>query len=519
MEVVKQSLLPTGEDSGDHVEYRSYGSRWGILMMYSFSTFLNAVFWFSFAPISTAAEHYFGVSSTAINLFSVIFMVTYIPASILALWMADRFSLRFTMNVGAVLHMLSGGLKYLSTFAPRGGGRYSIALFGQMLAGISQPIWTNSPASLAGAWFGTADREIATTVATLFNPLGNAIATLVPTILVKQACLPEGSTLVCTDEREKHPTGDVSGMENLLLYEFLASVVLGVVMLIFFRSAPPTPPSFSAANRDRLRDEMHASPAADSVNYGAAEYPEGEENQIGSKKLSSIQQLYREAKILLADTEYLRLVGGFAIGVGLFNALMTVILQIIKPAGYTSDDAGIFGATLIGCGLLGATIAAPILDKYHVYRPALKVGIVLAFLANMYFAASIRPHNKAGLAVAFGLDGFVMLPLLPMLLSNAAEHVYPIPEESAAAVMISASQIVGIIATFVFEILIKKRETYKDIFAPASIFFVSMILLAALILIPYKGEYKRLEHDKAHQANVDASRSVREGESLLEPMI
>jgi hypothetical protein len=38
--------------------------------------------------------------------------------------------------------------------------------------------------------------------------------------------------------------------------------------------------------------------------------------------------------------------------------MTTLIEQIVKPCGYTSDDAGVFGGCIIGAGLVGAAVRA-----------------------------------------------------------------------------------------------------------------------------------------------------------------
>jgi hypothetical protein len=52
---------------------------------------------------------------------------------------------------------------------------------------------------------------------------------------------------------------------------------------------------------------------------------------------------------------------------------------------HSQDDAGIFGALIIGGGLLGAMIAGPVLDATHAYRPMLKIGAAIAGLGSIYF--------------------------------------------------------------------------------------------------------------------------------------
>ena len=79
-------------------------------------------------------------------------------------------------------------------------------------------------------------------------------------------------------------------------------------------------------------------------------------------------------KSLFSNRHYVTLFCAFGFGLSLFNAILTVLSNILYPCGYTDDDAGNFAATLIGCGLLGAGFVGYLMDMYHCYRLLLKLG-------------------------------------------------------------------------------------------------------------------------------------------------
>ena len=89
---------------------------------------------------------------------------------------------------------------------------------------------------------------------------------------------------------------------------------------------------------------------------------------------------------LLSDTEFWKLLVGFGLGLAVFNALLTVLAQLIQPLygntasdiNQASDDAGMYGGVLICAGLVGAAVTGPILDQTHWYRSFLKGGFVMA---------------------------------------------------------------------------------------------------------------------------------------------
>jgi hypothetical protein len=73
------------------------------------------------------------------------------------------------------------------------------------------------------------EREIATTIASLFNPLGNAFGQVLPPFFVKE-----------TDGGES-----ITGMRDLMIFESMLIFVPLVVAFVFFKSEPPSPPSHS----------------------------------------------------------------------------------------------------------------------------------------------------------------------------------------------------------------------------------------------------------------------------------
>ena len=196
---------------------------------------------------------------------------------------------------------------------------------------------------------------------------------------------------------------------------------------------------------------------------------------------------------LLEDKEFLKLVLGFGTGLAIFNSLMTVIQQIISPAGYSSDDAGSFGGILIGSGLVGAMIVGPLLDYTKAYKTVLKIGMPIGLVAVTAFVANLKPDNFTVVAICIGCLGFVMLPMLPVSLETAAECTYPIPEDCSSALLMTTGQLVGIPLIFGLDWLISMRSKYDgNVWTPAAIFLVIAISICVIFVWWFDGKMKRL---------------------------
>ena len=83
--------------------YRVYPYRWVVLLTYMGITALNQLLWISFAPITSGAAAYMGVSDLAIGLLSVSFMIVYLVVSIPASWAIDTWGMRAAVGIGAAL--------------------------------------------------------------------------------------------------------------------------------------------------------------------------------------------------------------------------------------------------------------------------------------------------------------------------------------------------------------------------------------------------------------------------------
>jgi len=240
---------------------------------------------------------------------------------------------------------------------------YYVVLLGQTMASFAQPCFVNSPGLLGANWFGVNERDIATTIASLFAIIGNAAGQIMPPAVVKTNTDtdPDGTTINST----------VTGMEDLLLYQAIICTVCLVLVVLFFRSSPPTPPSSSTANRDKKNRVASTDLATTSTDPLLPTT----RNSVGmGEKRESAYSVSAEARKLFASRDYTLLFLAFGLGLALFNTLLTLMNGILEPCGYSEDDAGNFAAVLIGAGMVGAGIAGYIMDTYHAYRPLLKVS-------------------------------------------------------------------------------------------------------------------------------------------------
>ncbi len=152
--------------------YRVYGVRWIELIVYVLATFANALPSMTFVPIVSQTEKFYNITTTEVNVLSMIFLFLYVFGTILSIWLSRRFSMRVVMIIGSILN-LGVFIRLLSLIKPNQG--YLALLIGQIFPSIAQPIFLNPTALFAARWFAPSQRDIATAICSMSNPLGKIL--------------------------------------------------------------------------------------------------------------------------------------------------------------------------------------------------------------------------------------------------------------------------------------------------------------------------------------------------------
>ncbi len=105
--------------------------RWVVLAVSVLVNITIQLQWISMSPVSTTAAEFYGVTTTEIGWFSIIFMVVFIPLSIPAAWMVDRYGLRIAVGLGSVLVALGATVRALA------GPSFGWALAGTFLSAVT----------------------------------------------------------------------------------------------------------------------------------------------------------------------------------------------------------------------------------------------------------------------------------------------------------------------------------------------------------------------------------------------
>ena len=193
--------------------FKVYPYRWVVLLAFMSIIVVNQLLWITFAPITSNAVQYYGVSELGIGLLSLSFMVVYILMSFPASWVIDTYGIRIGVGIGAALTGIFGLLRGLVA------SEYRLVLVAQIIVAIGQPFILNAVTTVAARWFPMEERGTATGLGSLAIYLGILMGlALTPYLAIRW------------------------GIPGLLVSYGIVSFVAMAIFFLFIRERPPSPP-------------------------------------------------------------------------------------------------------------------------------------------------------------------------------------------------------------------------------------------------------------------------------------
>ena len=358
-----------------------YPYRWIILSLYVLITIIIEIQWLTFASISGVAQQFYQTTAFGIDFLSMIYMIVFIVMSIPASYIIDTWGLKKGLMIGALLTGLFGALKAW------GADNLLIVTIAQTGLAVAQPFILNAVTKVGAKWFPINERATVAGVGSLAQYIGIIIALAITPVLVSEI----------SDEGFR--------IEKMLLIYGIISVTGSVLLLIFMKEEPPTPPT-------------------------------SEEFAERSNPVEGIKDIFRNR-----DMRFLLLL--FFIGLGIFNAVSTCIDQICRNL--TMDETGMIGGIMLVGGVIGALILPTLSDKIRRRKPFLEVGMIfmLPGLIGLTYFTGFVP-----MMISAFVFGFFIMGTGPVGFQYGAEKSYPAPESTSQGIILLAGQISGIIFVF-----------------------------------------------------------------------
>ncbi|XP_047520542.1 uncharacterized MFS-type transporter C09D4.1-like isoform X1 [Pieris napi] len=379
-------------------QYKVSKTRWlmlGFFVMYSAS---NALQWTQYTIISDIVVNYYGVTSKVVSWTSMVYMIAYVPLIFPASWLLDKTGLRVTTIIGSLGTCAGAWMKVFSV--PQ--DMFWVGFTGQTIVAISQVFILNVPPRLAAVWFGADQVSSACSIGVFGNQLGIALGFLLPPIIVRA-----------------QGTVEEIGEDFKFMFYLVAAIttVLSVLIVLFFKAAPASPPSAAA-------------------DLGAA---------LDSNFLQSLKKL-------MTNRNYILLLISYGLNIGVFYAISTLLNELVlRYYPGANADAGRIGLVIVVAGMVGSVVCGYILDKTHRFKET-TLAVYAASVVGMIIFTFTLDCGKIGVVYFSSIIlGFFMTGYLPVGFEFASEVTYPEPEGTTSGILNACVQVFGIILTLLFE--------------------------------------------------------------------
>jgi MFS family permease len=367
--------------------------RWVVLAVYMAITLAVEIQWVALAPVSRAAERFYGGQLAPggflnVDLLAMTYLLVYLVACVPASYVIDTHGIRVGIGAGALLAAAGAVLKALLASS------FVAVLGGQLLLAVAQPFILNAATAVAARWFPLRERGLANGLAALAQYVGIVVAMVIgPLVVVGDADSPRYG----------------SGVDTLLLAYGVATVAAAIAALLLVAERPAVP-------------------------------VDGGEERIGS--LAGI-------RTLLANRDYRILLGCFLAGLGIFNAMSAMVDAIAAHVGVQDSD-GLIGTWLMIGGILGALVLPIASDALHRRRPflVLCMGGMIPGVAGLAWADHLAASPAGAYTVAkiaAGVLGFFVMSAGPIGFQYAAEIGRPAPESTSQGLLLLVGQASGIV--------------------------------------------------------------------------
>jgi MFS transporter, FLVCR family, MFS-domain-containing protein 7 len=407
--------------------------------------------WLSYAMVNPYAQDWFGVGPQAINWFSTVYGLAFIPFPFSG-WVISRYGVRNSIIIGSIGTAVGNWIRYVGTVKASFAG----AMIGQTVLGLSQIFVLPVAPAYSGQWFHPDHRTTPTTLGSISPSLGAMIGSFAtPYLATKTSEMPRSILIVA------------------VVSTFVA---FGGLFIPGKVSAPQT---------------------------------DGHQFQQSPEAPSPKDTLL----MMLKSPEFYMVAVPFIVGLAIFNCWASLLLLYLMPYGFPPEDAGLLTGLQTGLGVAFACLVAPFIDKWRAHIPAVKIFTVMETALYIAFIF-VPPSQNRGFAFAIVvLLGICGTTVLALSLEILAEILYPVPPEFSSTACWCIGNILGAVWIFGFTAGINEDgnppgEMSRTLYAQAAL---AVVFLA--IPINCLGLFGRKDKVLFRRREIDSLRRRRDSEA------
>ncbi|KAK3600741.1 hypothetical protein CHS0354_017030 [Potamilus streckersoni] len=386
-----------------------YSRRWYILFVYSLLTFTQDLIWNTFSPISEPSKSVYGWSVADIAFLTNWGPIGYIIAAVPFAWLTEIKGLRPACLLAMGFTALGTVLRCITYKQPAASW---LIHTGQFLNGLCAPVAGALPPVLSSTWFPVHERATATAISSGISILGIAVSFIIGPFMVPSIHAGNGTAPVIENVTararidEKGPDKGYTiyseasleqqreDMMRLLYVECGWSILVFLLMLVYFPSKPPKPPTISASI-ERM------------------------DIKTGILKLIRCSQFW--------------LIGlAYGISLGVYYCWQGILDVDLSPHGISQNETGWLGFySIVGGGIAGILVSrfSDLFSKH--LKAILLVMYTISTVSFGLFTLSlfgIIPTKAVALYPTIIIGGIFLNGATPPLYEMAVEATYPIGE-------------------------------------------------------------------------------------------
>ena len=459
-------------------------TRYLVLLSFCLLTLSSAWQWITWSPLNSTnlLSNYWNLNEdhgqAYIDELSAVYMYVFVPGSFVALWLlVNHFGLRKGLLTGGLLNAIGSIIRYQYHSS------YKMVFIGTFFCALGQCFTLATPPFIAGVWFGSKERGIATALGVLANQLGTALGL--------------GASIYIDFEVHVLPNGNQEGDSSIteVLNEDILKMYLRIQMItaiaalasiyaVVYADEPLTPPSVAALLLRRAKNKallvdienlhshaihrlprldgttlavdeskpflktLHGTSCEKSIVTASCPTSESTEPGIPLRYMESITMALRNRSFLAFSIV-------FGLQVGVFYTIPAFLPQFV--AGWSLKEIGWLGFIYQMAGVSGTLLIGNAMDIFQNHKMLMQLLLAGSLVSIASFIVSIGHLDSTLLSIAevswsrvriylsSSSIGFCLAALNTVGFEFGASVAYPCDEAALSGLMECLAELCGFI--------------------------------------------------------------------------
>lgn len=429
----KDTQVISAEDN--KIELSKY--RFVIVICYFLLTFSNGMHWVTFSSCAVQFGKYYHLSTSQVNLLSMIFMIIYPFAYLPESYIIDKISMRLGLVI-ADISTVAGAI--VKCFINK---HIFFAYLAQILVASFQPAILNCSSKVASTWFDEKTRVLVTSICVTSDTIGILVGYIIHNFVYD-----ENNIKSEEDFRNK--------FLKYIIIECIITCVFCAPLLFLFKEKPKYSPSKSQQQKEKM-------------------------------------SLGESLKNLFKNKNFMFLFISSSFSMGYYNLYGTILSQLLYKYNVKESFSSTLSSVSNLCGIIFCFVVSVIIDKVKKYKIIFIILIIcdLVFLVIITTVLETISSQSVINTMSFIFYTLIITALMPyysIVMDFSCEISYPVGESISNGLIMSSAQIIGIITILLCGKLMNTFSTIKYL---SNVVGIGMFLISLICLCFVKDDLIR----------------------------